>query len=325
MKNVILIALLLLGTICAAEQPSPRKFYGAKLEPVTQVLHGAGQGKVADVQAYREVLKNYDPVIFMDYCSVNKAPGKYAEQLKKKLAQLNKFTAVQLGLGMTADGDPKLRYEQDVADGKYDASLTALFGQLKKLGVPFYIRIGFECNGSWNGYLPEPYKKAFVRVTQLIRKSGLNAATVWCVHPDELEQIMPYYPGDEWVDWWAFDPFSLQDMAASRSFIAEADKHKKPVMIGESTPRGVGVLKGQTSWDQWYKPYFALIHESPGIKAFCYINWDWAKYPRWSKWGDARLQKNEVVAKHYREEMASPLYLHSSNEKAFYSAIAKKP
>lgn len=323
MKTATFIVWFLFQWICLAEEPSPRKFYGAKLEPVTQVLHGAGQGKVADVQAYREALKNYNPVIFMDYCAANKAPGKYAENLKRKLAELNKFTAVQLGLSLGSDGKPELHYEHDVAAGKHDENLTSLFGQLKELCVPFYIRIGFECNGPHNGYLPEPYKKAFVRVTQLLRKSGLNAATVWCTYPNRLEQAMPYYPGDEWVDWWAVDLFAPKDIAECRPLLAEADKHNKPVMIGESTPRGVGVLDGEASWQKWYRPYFALIHETPGIKAFCYINWNWADYPRWSKWGDARLQKNEVVAKRYREEMASPLYLHRTTEEAFYSAMTR--
>ena len=274
-----LIVLLFTWSICLAEQPLPRKYYGAKLEPVTQVLHGAGQGNVADVKAYREVLGKYDSVLFMDYCSANKAPGKYAENLKRKLAELNNFTAVQLGLSMGSDGKPELHYEQDVAAGKYDDNLAALFGQLKQLGVPFYIRIGFECNGHHNGYSPESYKKAFVHVAQLIRKTGLNAATVWCTYPNRLQEAMPYYPGDQWVDWWAVDLFTPKDIAECRALIAEADKHKKPVMIGESTPKGVGVLDGQTSWDKWYKPYFALIHESPGIKAFCYINWNWAAPP----------------------------------------------
>jgi hypothetical protein len=321
MRIAALIAFLGVASTCLAEEPMPRKFYGAKLEPVMHVLHGAGQGRVADVRAYRETLKSHDPILFMDYCPPTKDTRSFVRQLREKLADFPAFTGLQLGVGMTKDGDPECHFEHEVAAGKYDDKFTTLFDELTKLGVPCYIRIGYECNGSWNGYRAGPYREAFIRVTRLIRKSGLNAATVWCVHPDKLEQIMPYYPGDEWVDWWAFDPFSLKDMAASRPFLVEADRHGKPVMIGESTPRMIGVLHGQASWDKWFRPYFALIRESPGIKAFCYINWNWARYPRWSKWGDARLQQNELVAERYREEMASPLYLHASTREAFEAAI----
>jgi hypothetical protein len=33
--------------------------------------------------------------------------------------------------------------------------------------------------------------------------------------------------------------------------LAAADTHKKPVMIGEATPRYVGVTDGEASWNQW--------------------------------------------------------------------------
>jgi hypothetical protein len=82
-------------------------------------------------------------------------------------------------------------------------------------------------------------------------------------------------------------------------------------MIGESTPMGVGVNDGQQSWDKWFAPYFQLIRDNPGIKAFCYINWDWSKYPQWNDWGDARLQQNPEIADLYKKEMSIPLYRHA--------------
>ena len=38
-------------------------------------------------------------------------------------------------------------------------------------------------------------------------------------------------------------------------------------MIGESTPRYVGVADGEQSWNNWYKPYFDMIYSSPQIQA----------------------------------------------------------
>ena len=41
-------------------------------------------------------------------------------------------------------------------------------------------------------------------------------------------------------------------IANAKIFMDNAGVHKKPVMIGETTPRNVGVLNGQTSWNQWF-------------------------------------------------------------------------
>ena len=324
MKQMVLILLFLVApSAYGAEDFVPRHYYGAKLEPVAQVLHGAGQHNMSDVESYSKTVAPYHPVIFMDYCGGVKGAGAwYADNLKKKLGEFPKYTAVQLGLSMTRDGKPEEHYEQDVAAGKYDTNLAALLTALKPLNVPLYMRIGYECNGYWNGYQPEPYKKAFHHVAQMIRTNGIGAATVWCPHPNNLREAMKYYPGDEWVDWWAVDIFSPDQINESKPLIAEAHRHAKPVMIGESTPRGVGVLAGKTSWDRWFGPYFELIHKSPGIKAFCYINWNWAEHPQWKDWGDARLQQNKEVADLYRKEMSLPLYLHGSTREAFEKAFS---
>jgi len=305
-------------------EPEPRNYYGAKLEPVAHVLHGAGQSTAQDVKEYSAAIAPYSPAIFMDYCGVKTAGARFAEELKNKLAEFPKYTVVQLGLSMTTDGKPDEHYEGEVAEGRYDENLTVFLEHLKKIGVPLYIRIGYECNGPWNGYQPEAYKKAFRHVTQMIRKSGINAATVWCPHPNDLEEAMRYYPGDEWVDWWAVDIFSPEQIQESKPLIAAAHKHGKPTMIGESTPRFVGVHEGEASWRQWFGPYFELIRASPGIKAFCYINWDWAKYPRWKDWGDARLQQNEIVKDRYTKEMSHPLYQHASTKAHWQSSLSAK-
>jgi len=318
----VVLCLFMGMSIVHSEEPELRYYYGAKLEPVAHVLHGAGQCNWKDVESYSKTLSPYNPVIFMDYYWAENDGTLFTDKLKKKLCHFPKYTVVQLGLSMTHDGKPEEHYEQDVAAGTYDENLTVLFSSLKQLDLPLYIRIGFECNGRWNGYQPETYKKAFRHVTQMIRESGINAATVWCPHPNDLKQAMKYYPGDRWVDWWAVDIFSPDDIHKSKTLIAEADKHGKPVMIAESTPRYVGVLEGKTSWDKWFGPYFELIHKSPGIKAFCYINWDWTQHPHWKNWGDARLQQNKDVADLYRQEMALPLYLHGATREAFQKSMS---
>jgi len=322
---VMSVVMAVAGCVALAEggdEPfAPRQYYGAKLEPVSGVLHGAGQSRVDDVQQYEQAIAPYKPVIFMDYFNLKSDPAAFVDRLREKLATFPHYMVVQLGLSMTSDGQPQLHYEHEMADGLHDEHLRTLFSGLRDLGVPVYIRIGYECNGPWNGYEPGNYKRAFRHVTEILREYEAEIATVWCPHPSDVEAAMPYYPGDEWVDWWAVDLFGAHEIPASRPLLALAHEHGKPVMIGESTPHRVGVLDGRKSWNLWFGRYFQLIRTTPGVKAFCYINWDWTKFPRWQDWGDARLQQNEIVAGMYRDEMACPLYLHGSTEEAYREAI----
>ncbi|HEY4249184.1 MAG TPA: hypothetical protein VGM64_20335 [Lacunisphaera sp.] len=164
-----------------------------------------------------------------------------------------------------------------------------------------------------------------MRVTRAFREHHLAVATVWCAAAMSagdhgLARLFAYYPGDEWVDWWSLDLFSAGEMSAKLpgSFCEEANRHRKPVMIGESTARYVGVHEGQKSWDKWYAPYFAFIRARPEIKAFCYIDWNWAVWSKklgfsWNDWLDCRIEQDETVRKLYRKEMDSPLYRHDGD------------
>lgn len=129
---------------------------------------------------------------------------------------------------------------------------------------------------------------------------------------------MDWYPGDDWVDWWGIDLFSAGDFASADTvkFMRLAREHGFPVMIGESTPRYVGVLEGERSWNTWFAPYFDFILRNPNLKAFCYINWNWADYPRWHNWGDARIRQNGEVLARYRQAISDPIFAHAREESA---------
>lgn len=78
----------------------------------------------------------------------------------------------------------------------------------KALGRPAFVRIGYEFNGRWNGYVPETYIPAWRRVVAAMRAHRLDdVAAVWCYASDirNLPDLMDWYPGDEWVDWWSID------------------------------------------------------------------------------------------------------------------------
>jgi hypothetical protein len=325
-KTGLLVATLVAVAQLAAQPFQARLNTGAILEPVGKIINGAGQDRAAFVNYWDAMHAQGKPAIFMAYIGLRDVTSDWADALKGDLMRnADKFVVPQIGLSMTVDGTPSAHYEQDVAAGLYDNQIAMFIDGLQSLAIPAYVRIGYEFNGvSWNGYQPATYKTAFLRITNMIRARGVEVATVWCFAMDGVMNFQDYYPGDASVDWWAIDIFSANhftDPNASR-FLDSARAHYKPVMIGETTPRSVGVLNGQQSWNQWFAPFFTFVHTHPEVKALSYINWNWALYPQWQTWGDARIEQNAIVARNFAGEMDSLQYLHASTERLFRKAFS---
>ena len=308
-----LFLMLLFCDSAAAYQP--RNNYGARLEPIGKVLHGAGQD-LDGFSGYTNVMDaNEHPTVFMAYYNIwDRFAGSLRTQLDSFREFNDSYLSAQIGLYLVDS------YQQ-IAAGGLDEQVETWCRELEKLGHPVYLRIGYEANGSWNGYEPNAYKSAFIRITNIIRNLHLNnVATVWCIVPDSASQYMPYYPGDEYVDWWSIDLFNASQINSSdtSAILDNAHSHGKPVMIGESSPADFQTTGGWTSWNGWFVPYFNLINNRPGIKAFCYINWNWpVKMPELAAWGDCRLESNAIVAQNYRDQMSSSLFYHATDEKTF--------
>lgn len=294
----------------------PRAFYGARLEPETAVLHGAGQSPEA-FETYLSLCGPQQtlPLVYMTYLGVKMPPERMRDWVAGLGATLNRWPTLplmpQIGLSMTKDGTPELHYEHDVAAGLHDESLHTLFEELRLLGRPFFLRIGYECNGPWNGYDPAAYRDAFAHVTRLLREHQCPAATVWCIEPWEIDHALAWCPEDSLADWWSVDWFDPAHFDHSVPFLEEAHRRGKPVMIGESSPRRLGTDDPAARWDLWYEPYFRMLRDWPGIKAFCYINWDWTRYPMWADWGDSRLEASPDLSARWLEALRSPLIVHA--------------
>ncbi len=296
--------------------------FKALLEPADKVISGAGQTYMSNFNDYVSSTDSTTrPVINMIYIT----PG--ADNISKTMLffmdtmQKYKWYIIpQIGLNMAYEGNPELNFADKVARGDFDKNIDTLCEMLNIWNTPVFIRIGYEFNGIWNGYKPESYKKAFRRVADAFDKHGLkNIATVWCYCPladTAYYDFMQYYPGDQYVDWWAVDLFETNSFNYSslKYFMDSAMLRKKPVMIGESTPAKIGVLKGEESWDKWFKPYFEFINNNANIKAFCYINRNWSARKNLAAWGETRLSQNEYVRKRFIDELKSNLYLHGDSE-----------
>jgi hypothetical protein len=328
-KNIMKFAtyffLVLFLKVHGQETKVIRKFYNAKYEPETGIYHGAGQDKNGFKDYVNAVGQDKMPEIYMSYLNIT-APVKsiksWGKGLKQVLDSLPKGVMPQIGLGFTGGKDTGAGLDKEVAYGKYDKQLQAFYKVLLDLDRPSFTRIGYEFDGDWNGYSPESYKKVFTTISKVFKEKNIKSATVWCsgggsANFMSIENLMAYYPGDEYVDWWGIDIFSPEEFhnIGLQNFFERAHIQKKPVMIGESTPRYVGVLDSETSWNKWFKPYFKMLYDNPGIKAFCYINWDWVYWSnkigfQWHDWKDARIEKNPFVLEAYKTEMNKPIFIH---------------
>ncbi len=173
-------------------------------------------------------------------------------------------------IGGLADGDTVTTADVQRYRGYVDSLLT----YLKELDRPVFLRIGYEFDGPWNCYRPEPYKAAFRYIASRITSAGAtNVATVWqtaayprnqgaytSTDPDLLGR---YYPGDDAVDWVALSRFfgktSADEQWSCSALSPEwfsphidptvlherlldfARAHGKPVMIAEAAPQGFQV------------------------------------------------------------------------------------
>jgi hypothetical protein len=209
--------------------------------------------------------------------------------------------------------------EAKVADGSLDHQIDELVQFLQEHDdTPFLLRIGYEFDGHWNHYEPEPFKQAWHRIVDRLRAGGVdNFATVMSgtTCNTTTGTWKAFWPGDEYVDWcgysyWAGDPYGCGS-------IEFAQEHGKPIFIAESTPRGrfLDKLDGERVWTGWYETYFKHIEENVDVvKAISYINCNWDAQPMWSGWGNSRIEVNDYVKEKWLAKMAEPMYLNAEDD-----------
>lgn len=215
-----------------------------------------------------------------------------------------------------ADGTP-VGLDQEVAQGDFDAELTALAQLVKGVNRTVFLRIPPEVNGFWNGYSPAFLPDAYRHIVTLFQAQGVaNAVYMWNVKLvlNQEPPLMEFYPGDSFVDWWSIDLFNADFLNPTLNglvidFLADAAARGKPVIIPESAPSKLNP-DAQSTWDEWFVPYFGLIHGDPNIKGFCYSNRDFAKNDvTLTEWGNLRIDQSALKPL-YQAELLKPQYQH---------------
>ena len=207
--------------------------------------------------------------------------------------------AIQLGLYLKGALD-------DILAGQYDGNIIKLANWMKNTGSPIYLRIGYEFDLPDNGYDPLKYKEAYRYIVEHLRDENVtNVAYVW--HSATLIEshghFMDWYPGDQYVDWFAVSVFNPMQIATAKEFFAIAREHGKSLMIAESAPIGLVSMRAKM---EWFRHYFDFINEE-NVKVISYINSDWDSYSyyRSVKWGDTRIEKDPAIKDMWEKEMGN--------------------
>lgn len=306
-------------------QPSPPGGLGSfpytvselKSGNIDKILHCGGPLWVegTEYEAYVQAFPNHQPLMIVHFFSLV-PPARFTsgmDDLKKDVAK-HPTTIPFLSFQYSYDegGDP-IAYDKEVAEGEFDSEIRELAQYVKSLNKPVFFRPGFEFNGWWNGFSKQYYAKSFQRIHSLFQEEGAtNAIFVWTYEPTGgNEPYMDFYPGDAYVDWWGIDLFGLtfsddKANALTTQFIKDAGTHGKPVIFPESAPAGFN-LDSQTTWNEWFAPYFQLMKEYSHVKGFCYTNHDFIGTAE--GWGDMRIDQSSL-SDEWLNEISKPIYVH---------------
>lgn len=226
-----------------------------------------------------------------------------------------------------------VNHEKQVARGEHDSYVIRLAHWVQSIAPRrVFLRIGYEFDGhTWNHYDSVAYVSAFRRIHDMFDSLQVsNVAYVWqsAGYNNNVEELYRYYPGDEYVDWFAYSQFAG---GRSQTMIDLARKHHKPLFIAESTPmfqeQGKAAVELRLSnpeqatraWNDWFKELFSTIESNPDVvKAFSYINANWPSEAMWQgdtvvfSRIDARLQVNPDITVQWKDAMKKNTYIHTT-------------
>jgi beta-mannanase len=175
-----------------------------------------------------------------------------------------------------------------VANGSQDAQIATTANRLKALGRKVFLAFHHEPeNDIPRAGQPADYARAFRRVVDGFRRAGAsNVIFVWNMmgfvggHGDVYPQL---YPGDQYVDWIAYDPYNWYGCKAGhrpRSFAeitgpfydwTAAHHPGKPLMLAEYGLREQPA--GSPSKAQWFRDQLVSLRTTrTRIKALVYFN-----------------------------------------------------
>lgn len=301
--------ILIFASACLDRSPSVVKsFAGAKFEPADgKIYSGAGQNTVDALQVVNISESDRQPMLIAVYDGLHWVNNGIDNT---EVAEAhNRYPGAKLQIGLQLPNETAVM--QSFGNGSNDHKIRKLGREYKALNQDIFLRIGYEFDGPWSGYEPTAYINTFRRIVDVFRSEGVNnVAFVWCSYTPSNPNMFNWYPGDSYVDWFAFNVWgddSVGDTDPSFDaswFMSQAAAHNKPVLIGEGSRRS-----NVFTWDQWFSGYITSLRNS-GVKAYQLINQDWPVYAPWASWGSGKFTGNPSSVSLYQQEMQNTKYIH---------------
>jgi len=332
---------------CKTPEPPTKYTYGAKFEPPEgKILHGMGQFEEGNINYLNILNKDIYPASELFFFAVE--PERPWNWMQKHIKDyLNKQDSnqriPQIGFHLhnlkieDSQSDPYFAIDDEVVEtSKYDSRIEDFAKILAEYKKPVFLRIGAEFSGSWNGYHPYYYPKAFRKVVNIMREQGAdNVAFVWCympAAPDDFDVCnskgCKWFPGNDVIDWYSLDLFGAEDFTEQDDNRKESNSKKtekflkmaliagKPVVLAETSAIHQDITSdyqdGVNDWNEWFIPFFKFLESNPQIKAFYYINVDWTKVEpyKYQGWLQSEISINSYMSQEYVKEISKDKYLH---------------
>lgn len=363
MRSALPIALAaLLSAAMPAHAKRPLLFVGQDIASVAAYIDSGCCGRPDGVTTYIGFYDLLSPDAHfggtgMDAAGRPAADADWGAGPINALATARRFGTAYIAIGLDISEGAHPGGLAAIASGRHDDKVDQLARLLRAMGRTVALRIGYEFDGAWNkGYDDRrAYVAAWRHIVDRLRVQGAgDVRFVWqgsaspmddLIEGGRREEVGGWYPGDAYVDWvglsWFLPPDARPGVPASlklgvptQRMLADelvrfARDHRKPVMIAESAPQGIDIVKGEHRaispiWDgaagtrverlgsadvirRWYAPYARFLRANADIvAAVAYINADWDAQPMWGKpyaagyWGDSRIEAAPWIAKWWR-------------------------
>ncbi|MBD3419258.1 MAG: hypothetical protein GF398_03980 [Chitinivibrionales bacterium] len=175
----------------------------------------------------------------------------------------------------------------EINAGTFDRYFRAWGDQARAHSDTIILRFGFEMNGDWFawGEQPDAFRQAWIRAHKLISQYR-DDTIVWMFSPNVLwsdrtfaKDILPYYPGDAYVDCIGLDGYNFGEkysayhnwMSYRQVFektISAVTAFGKPICISE-----IGCVNDDRK-AAWLADFLVRVSNDQRISAFIYFNYD---------------------------------------------------
>ena len=178
-------------------------------------------------------------------------------------------------------------YLEQITGGEYDAFFRTWAKDAAATGRPIWLRFGFEMSGQWFSWSgkPELFRQAWIRVHKIFQEQKATNVK-WMFAPNVLygsqtftKNILPYYPGDAYVDLLGLDGYNFGDNHSKHhrwetyaeifeASIAGMKTFPKPLWISE-----IGCADGPKK-SLWLADFLERAEKDGRVEGFVYFNYD---------------------------------------------------